>query len=359
MNQGTILHLLPWDKKFVLPFIDLVHKHFDNGLHRFIVYGLVGTDELTLSNDTTICTNLLKNSYALSKSMHNAEKIILHGLFNIHLVYILAFQPWLLKKCCWVLWGGDLYVHNKKNKDWHWFRKELFRKIVIKHLSLITTTVPGDYELVKEWYNTKAQFIQNLMYYSHIARLGSSERVGDNKIVMVQIGNSSDPSNNHREIINNLANYTKNDFVVFAPLSYGDECYKKEIISYGIKRLGNKFIPITNFVSFSQYTEYLKSIDVAIFNHKRQQGMGNLIGLLSLGKKVYIRSDVTPWKYMNELGITLYDTKGKLDLNILDDAISKRNMEIATKVFSENKLVSSWNIIFNQPFSDIGRTSLK
>ena len=196
------------------------------------------------------------------------------------------------------------------------------------------------------------------MYYSHIARQCPTEIASEKKITAVQIGNSSDPSNNHREIIDKLANYTKNNFVVFAPLSYGDECYKKEIISYGLKKLGKNFIPITNFIPFSQYTEYLTSVDVAIFNHKRQQGMGNIIGLLSLGKKVYIRSDTTPWKYMNKIGITSFDTKGTLDLDPLDDAISKKNIEIALEVFSEKKLVSSWNIIFNHPFADIGQTSL-
>ena len=114
MNKESILHLFGWDKKFVLPFIDLVHKHFDDGRHKFIIYGSVGSEEVPPSNDIFICTNLLKNSCVVAKKMHNAEKIILHGLFNCHLLYILALQPWLLKKCCWVLWGGDLYAHNKK-----------------------------------------------------------------------------------------------------------------------------------------------------------------------------------------------------------------------------------------------------
>lgn len=355
MNRGTILHLFGWDKKFVLPFIDLVHKHFSNGQHRFIIYGSVDISELAPADDTVIYTSLLKNSLALAKEMRNAEKIILHGLFSNHLFYILAFQPWLLKKCCWVLWGGDLYVHNKKNKDWRWFKNEFFRKIVIKRLSLITTTVPGDYELVKKWYKTKARYIQNLMYNSHLSRQCTSDIPSKNKTIIVQIGNSSDPSNNHREVIDKLANCTKKEFVVFAPLSYGDEGYRKEIISYGLEKLGKNFIPMTDFISFSQYNKYLTSVDVAIFNHKRQQGMGNLIGLLSLGKKVYIRSDVTPWDYINGTGIIIYDTKGIFDLTPLDKAISKKNMEIASKVFSEKKLVSSWNSIFNHHFSDTGR----
>ena len=41
---------------------------------------------------------------------------------------------------------------------------------------------------------------------------------------------------------------------------------------------------------FNQYLEFLGKIDIAIFNHRRQQGFGNAITLLGLGKKVYLNS---------------------------------------------------------------------
>lgn len=357
MKQGTILHLFGWDKKFMPPFRDFIHKHFADGRHRFIVYGAVPPGELTPSSDTVIYPSLLKNSFAVSRAMHKAEKIILHGLFSSHLFYILAFQPWLLKKCCWVIWGGDLYVRDTREKDWRWVKNEFFRKIVFSNISLITTTVPGDYKLVKKWYKTKARFVQNLMYYSHLARQISSERISKEKSVVIQIGNSGDSSNNHKELIDKLSNCKNTNFIVYAPLSYGDEKHISEVKSYGFNKLGTFFVPITEFMPFLKYTEYLRSIDVAIFNHRRQQGMGNLIGLIGLGKKVYIRSDVTPWEYFNELGITIYDTKGELSLVPLNDSISKRNKDIARKEFSEEKLISSWNAIFNCPFYEIGRAS--
>ena len=40
---------------------------------------------------------------------HGSRKIILHGLFDFRLIICLFFMPWLLKKCYWVIWGGDLY----------------------------------------------------------------------------------------------------------------------------------------------------------------------------------------------------------------------------------------------------------
>ena len=39
----------------------------------------------------------------------------------------------------------------------------------------------------------------------------------------------------------------------------------------------------------SDYLKILGKIDIAIFNHERQQAVGNITSLLGLGKKVYIK----------------------------------------------------------------------
>ncbi|HEX4343265.1 MAG TPA: TDP-N-acetylfucosamine:lipid II N-acetylfucosaminyltransferase [Verrucomicrobiae bacterium] len=351
MSQGTILHLFHWDKKFAPPFRDMIHEHFADGRHKFVIYGNVEPDAMEVSADTVIYSRLLKNFFSLSRAMHRAEKIILHGLFNSNPIYILALQPWLLKKCCWVIWGGDLYAHEAKQKSWRWKKYESLREFVIKRLPLITTTVPGDYLLVEEWYGTKARFIQNLMYTSHIYRQVSPCNDKENDKLVIQIGNSADPSNNHKEIIDKLSALNANNFVVYVPLSYGNESYRDEVIAYGLSKLGDRFIPLTTFMSFEQYNNYLRGVDIVIFNHMRQQAMGNTIALLSLGKTVWLRSDVTPWSYFNELGLNVYDSKVQLHLCKMPRDKRQQNIELCTEIFSEKALLSAWKAIFNKPFS--------
>ncbi len=351
MSQGTILHLFHWDKKFAPPFRDLIHEHFADGRHKFVVYGEVEPDALPASADTVVYRSLLKNFFSLSRAMHRAEKIILHGLFNVHMIYVLALQPWLLKKCCWVIWGGDLYFHEAKQKDRHWKRYELLRQFVIKRLALVTTTVPGDYLLVRKWYRTKARYIQNLMYSSHICRQVLPCDDKGNDTLVIQIGNSADPSNNHKEIIDKLSILKANNFVVYAPLSYGNKSYGDEVIAYGLSKLGDRFIPLTTFMTFEEYNDYLRRVDIVIFNHMRQQAMGNTIALLSLGKVVWLRSDVTPWSYFNELGLNVYDSKGQLHLCKMPPDKKLLNIELCKNVFSERALVSAWKRVFNEPLS--------
>ena len=58
-------------------------------------------DECKLdTDDNTFCVEgRIKFSLKLMFETNRADKIILHGLFNIYAVPLLVLNPWLLKKC--------------------------------------------------------------------------------------------------------------------------------------------------------------------------------------------------------------------------------------------------------------------
>lgn len=138
-------------------------------------------------------------------------------------------------------------------------------------------------------------------------------------------------------------------FNVYCPLSYGNEEYAQAIISKGISMFGEKFLPLTRFMSFEEYNCYMASIDIAIFNHRRQQAMGNIIGLLSMGKTVYLRPTETPYKFFKELGVTVFSSDTIYEgLRVLDEKQKLNNVELMKRKFSRNSLVESWRLIFNE-----------
>jgi hypothetical protein len=80
-------------------------------------------------------------------------------------------------------------------------------------------------------------------------------------------------------------------------------------------------------MTLDEYLKFLKSIDIAIFNHERQQAMGNTINLLGMGKKVFMRTGLSHYDFMKSIGIIL---NSFTDLNIekIEESEAKNNEAI-------------------------------
>lgn len=338
-----ILHVGCCDK-FLPPFIDFIKENFEPSDHEFLLYS--GMGEGKNSNNVrifekTLCQRL-KYYFLVFVRMHVASKVIFHGLFDAKLVFILFFCPWLLKKCYWVIWGGDLYVYKLGKRDRRWKIKEFFRRPVIKRIGHLVTYIEGDVSLARDWYGAQGKYHECIMYTSNLYKdYVVPERKKTN--INIQVGNSADPSNNHIEALKRLLPFKDENIAIYVPLSYGDKNYAQLVIRQGYEWFGDKFNPLTKFMPFEQYLEFLGIIDIAIFNHRRQQAMGNIITLLGLGKSIYIRSDVTQWKFFQEKNIVIGNLKkmeGLYRLNV------KNNKIRISQYFSKDNMCSQLQEVF-------------
>jgi hypothetical protein len=126
---------------------------------------------------------------------------------------------------------------------------------------------------------------------------------------------------------------------VVAPLSYGNEIYIKSLIEVGKSILGSRFIPLTDFLEPEEYAAVLRQIDVAFMNHNRQQGVGNMLALLYLGKKLYMNTKVTTYSVFSDMGIKLYDIKNiekdsLYEIVNMDSKIADSNRRLVSDAFS-------------------------
>lgn len=343
-SNGKILHLFGWDKKFVPPFIDFVREHFDESEHSFIIYGPVNDAQLPAGQNIIYYPSLLRNLPALLANIRAARKIILHGLFSSHLFYALALQPWLLKKCYWTIWGGDLYIHNAETKDWRWYKNEWIRRFVIARVGHFITQIKGDYELARQWYGAKGVWHECFMYPSNLYHEPPVQNT-PHEGINILVGNSADPSNNHREVLERLRPYAQDAIRIYCPLSYGDQNNAEEIVEYGKFIFGEKFVALREFIPFDEYLNLLAIIDVAIFNHTRQQGMGNITTLLGLGKKIFIRNEITSWEFFNQINVAVFDMEF-IDIKSLNKKTRDQNRLIIAEYFSEENLVASLKEVF-------------
>jgi len=350
--SGKTVHIAG-HSTFIGPFISFVEKHFDLEDHQFFLTGGIPSTETKPT--AKVNTGRTKNSpqvqdyFRLIVPMHQSSKIILHGLFNWRIVVLLFLMPWLLRKCYWVIWGGDLYAYKVGKKNWKWKAKELMRRPVIKNMRFLVTYIPGDVELARQWYGAKGTYRECLMYISNVVGphifYRAQEAEQDRTRINILVGNSADPTNNHIEVLEKLLPHKDKDIKIYVPLSYGDQVHAIEVIRVGSSWFGEKFVPLTSFMASDDYLEFLTSIDIAIFNHNRQQAMGNTITLLGLGKTVFMRTDVTHYEFLDNLGLSLGNI-ADLTLSKMAVTKSKSNARIVSSYFSEESLKKQLSSIF-------------
>lgn len=342
MSQGTILHICLLDK-FIPPFIDFVEESFEFKQHKFLLIGDINKFPVRLGRNV-IQLKRKSQFFMLLREVNEARKIILHSFYPSPIVLVLAAQPWLLKKCYWVMWGGDLYHHQLRLRGIWSNIQEAIRAFVIKRIGHFVTYIKGDYELAQKWYGVKGEYHKCLMYPSNLYKeYAVPPKQGES--INILVGNSADPTNNHAEVFEKLSLYKDDSIQIYCPLSYGQADYADRIVKLGTELFGSKFTPLLDFMPFEKYLELLGQIDIAVFAHRRQQAMGNTITLLGLGKKVFLQSNITSWQAFQGWGVKVFDFQ-YLDLRNLDLNCRMYNQQIIATHFSQATLDQQWRDIF-------------
>lgn len=286
---------------------------FDKNQHHFLVFG--GSIDIVDSKhkhqityiDAPLKQNFLRKSFIIFKRLRSSSKIIYHGL---PLYFYAIIFPSVIKKVAWVIYGGtDLYYQKTGSfvRDW---LNILARKFFLKRVRMHLTHIEGDSSYANANYHSKARFFYHPVYLSNVFdhHKQLNNRM-DNATLSLLVGNSTDPSNHHVEIFEWLKELLGNaPCNIYCPLSYGHyKEYKEEVKKLGYEFFGNRFIPIENFMTPTEYNKFLDGIDIAIFNHKRQEAMGVTLTLLSLGKEVYMNAKTSSFLSLIERGFQVYD----------------------------------------------------
>ena len=338
-------------------FLNFINDNYTEEEHYFIIFAK-SLDEFNIKNERNCLRvfkdNIFKKVRNVLQKMTLSEKIYVHSLRPFDMIFLLINFK-CLKKTNWIIWGGDLYEHVLRVRTLKNFCYEIMRRVLIKRLGYISTQVKGDYELATQWYGAKAEYVK-LMYpsplgYEYYDKLKADK--GEQDILNIQIGNSADSTNNHCEMIEAMHNFASENIKVYCPLSYGGDLkYKELVIRCGKEKLGAKFVPLLDFMPADEYGKYLNSIDIALFNHDRQQALGNIYALLYLGKKVYIKSSITSWDHLIEdVGVKVFDIdniKNKSFEEFLEYYDAELNEQNVKKIVDRQYAYELWKKEFEQ-----------
>lgn len=352
-----VLHVFS-DSPYTYKFIKFTKENFDECSHHFIIFSFNDTSKFLKfyysQNNCSVTKS--KNIYINYKNkFKDTDKIIIHQLNKpILMLSLSVFYNKAFEKMTWSIWGGDVYFYKYKTNSLKDSVLEVLRKIHISKIPIITAYIKGDYDQVIKTYKSNAKYIKS-KYPSPInidLIKAVPLKINNDTCVNILVGNSADKSNEHIETFKLIEKYKNENIKIFSVLSYGGtEEYKDKVVSVGKNLFNNKFIPIFNYMNFNDYLSFINNCDVCIFNHKRQQSLGNQMVFFALEKKVYISDTTTPFCYYKNLGIKIDSTESIVNMNFKnfinnEKDVKENNRKIILKDISEEVIKNEWKEVF-------------
>lgn len=307
------VHLFPAQTHYSITLLKMLEEEIPLGDH-FFIFGIGRDHPVPFDYPAGMENRILslKNPLQAAKAfryLRNARWIYIHLLaYDPTLLYWYLFRG-QLQHTTWIVWGSDIYAYQKKNDSLRTRSYEWLRCRVIPRFAEIAAFVKEDYDLVASLYGTRAPY-RPILYPLPVdlSHLEGVERGKSNFPPTIMIGNSGDPTNLHAEMLEMLEPFHRKDIKIVCPLAYGGtHDYLKSVITRGKELFGEKFIPWTEMMDGQSYAQNLSGVDIALMNHRRQQGLGNILALLYLGKKVFLRSDTTSWAFLKRHQCSIFD----------------------------------------------------
>lgn len=194
-----------------------------------------------------------------------------------------------------------------------WPRNSKIR--AIERVSIFSPVLPEEYDMVKNSRKWKrfpefASWNYGTMEDNFIKGFEGESVTGD----AILVGNSATYTGNHVEAFNLLHKLQVNDRQVVVPLSYGDEQLASELTNIGKEYFADNFEPLIDFMPIENYVAIIKKCGYVIMNHVRQQAVGNIVIMLYLGARVFVRCENPVYHFFKKSGVVL-STVQELETN--------------------------------------------
>lgn len=301
-EKKTIIHIFGCTS-FTVEYMENLYSCVSRQEHKFILYGDIDSIRRDGIEEFKGCYSHSKKKnfiYQYSRMLHSAEKIIIHGMFfeKTNMIPLLPY----IKKIQIVFWGADIYFLKTRSGS---IKGQILRWAylkVVENVGAIGTLIEGDYNILCSYCHPKGkhfvvEYLRSKKRVESELAIRSVNKASDP--YMILLGNSAAETGQHIEALQILERFKDENIRIIVPLSYGgSEQYKKEVMWVGNEIFHEKINYLTKMMSYNEYIELVNTCSVGIFNHNRQQAMGNILEVGTLGGIVYLRSDTPMWNEM-------------------------------------------------------------
>ena len=349
-----IVHVFNDQKKFSLGFFRFLHDSgFDLSGTRVWHYGKAGGDFAACG----VSPRFIRSWFwpfghlKMYRDLKKADRIVIHSLASPFLILMLRLNRALCAKTWWVIWGKDLYLYQlSERKPLPLKLYEALRKPVFREIGHIVSALPGDYDLAREWYGARGDYTPCPMLYPYCIDYGENAAPisAEGKLTLL-LGNSASKTNEHEGALRILSAQTGVIGRVYCPLSYGGPGkYVNRVAAFGKQALGDAFVPLTDYIPFDEYRRIWDSVNVAVFNQRRQEALGNIYSLLMMKKTVYLRPGTATSAFMESAGIVTPAFEDGCEIRELPAAVREENAAKLLEYIRPERSREAWAKILNQ-----------
>jgi hypothetical protein len=331
ISSYKFIHVFVNDK-FPRSIVEFINTHFPASEHCFVFCGGSPEKSFPLPKGNNIFNCPYPECLAVSDSV---AKVIFHGLYHNGVIAYISEHHEIMAKSYWIPWGGDLH--------------DIPSTPVGDYVRSNFQGVAGNAYTQKIYQQKhgkgKVFFPFSISFQSIEYEKIATTHVPQKEYVQIQVNNSTHPST--LEVFKYIERFRDEDIVVTTILSYGEQEWQRKILDEGKRIFGEKFCPILKYISKEAYLKFLARNDIYILNQDRPQGMTTAFTLMALGKKIFMRGDIS--EYLYDEGYTLYDTRSLPELSFEEfcaNPVKEENKRLAAKRFDPAFQKQCWRTIF-------------
>lgn len=304
-------------------------------------------------------------SFLKIKALRKYDAIIISGLLGV-IPRGFQYDPDILNKLYIDFWGGDYTIYRFRN---FWIQRHYYLEMRFGALELIRRCagwileMEGDYQEIRRHAGVdKRSFVAPILTPDDVAEKSftiTRKRTDFDHNYNIWLGNSGAVENCHRQILLRLAHLRDQDIRIYCPLSYGNKRkrYAANVEKLGKFIYGEKFVALKDYMPKQEYFALFNSIDVAIFNNNRQQGMGNIEEMLRQGKKVYMRTTTPMWSWYRKRGNTIFDVRELRGITLkeltqFDEKTAWKNIEADMRLRKNKWAIRAWRKVLSSITAD-------
>lgn len=357
-----ILHLLSEPK-----FDSLIISQMEEcrpGENIFLFFSDCSTNNIKLNPGSKI---IFKREIK-SLNFSEIDGVIIHYLSMQKAIIIKHFPVEI--PIAWSIWGADFYnflpefrgnLYSNLTKEYfknqlNWTKLLLSLKInylyftryhklwkdIANKTKIFSTVIPYEKKLVENYFKPESKYFALPTYsIDRVIETSDYEYTIQAKECFyknILIGNSGHPTNNHLEILHFFNSMKDETINVYAPLTYGDDKYIKSICKTGRSLLGEKFHPILNHLTNTEYLGFLNRFNIVVINSYRQQGIGTIIMALWCGGKVFLSNKNVTSSFYRDSGIKIFSVEDDL-LNNRDSLAIFKPLTIEDILINRRRLL--------------------